>query len=280
MPLPPPPQASSDEPAVVIRHNTLFAVSSSDSDSDVPSATRLAQRACPARADPAVHTLVRERDTLLQAGLRDRSPCVLAHASISSHHSRTKELARAQTKIREMTSKLERIEAACECPLCYDTCWVPWVLPDCGHVMCQTCLISFLSSRKPRDKRTLLRPVAYTKCPKCNTEIFSPPVQAFDMHALIAEIFPHNVVDAQPGLVAQKSLAWQNTIASVENMERYLDYVANAPAIDDPVPVNAHGPADAPNAASGIAVDAATPGDAAASTSGDGPSDALISRGI
>ncbi|EJD32232.1 hypothetical protein AURDEDRAFT_178733 [Auricularia subglabra TFB-10046 SS5] len=167
-------------------------------------------------ADIDVAALIVERDAAVAASLRHTAMLVAAETRGAKARN---DLAKAHDAISKLTAKVQTTQDACDCFLCLDTCWVPWILSDCGHAMCQACLLSFLSCMKV-DARTHSPTVAYTTCPRCNTEILSRPVQAFDMSSLINEICSPKALEALPHKVKRAFLQWKHTRATFEQARR------------------------------------------------------------
>ncbi|EJD37568.1 hypothetical protein AURDEDRAFT_129380 [Auricularia subglabra TFB-10046 SS5] len=90
-------------------------------------------------------------------------------------------------------------------------------------------------------------------CPRCNTEIGSSPVQAFDMHTLINVIFASKGVDARPRSVKRVLLKWRERRAAFEKAElEYESSIAAPEAFGGSVATN-------PNIASSVRIDIAVP---------------------
>ncbi|EJD44826.1 hypothetical protein AURDEDRAFT_166012 [Auricularia subglabra TFB-10046 SS5] len=97
-----------------------------------------------------------------------------------------------------LASQVRSLKRLSECPICHSPSLVPWLLSDCGHTMCETCLILFFG-----DKKNFL------SCPCCSTNIHSAPVQPFDHRAIIAAIHGDHRPQAHPRDVERAFDRWK-----------------------------------------------------------------------
>ncbi|EJD33831.1 hypothetical protein AURDEDRAFT_177103 [Auricularia subglabra TFB-10046 SS5] len=179
LPVPTPTPSTRDEPVGVVEPARVVDMFDSSDDDDI--ATRVAQGPLTASAGVDVGALIHDRDAALEVGLLDPFMRVDAEQHTAKVFA---ELAQSQAKVRKMTAKIQTIKDSCECPLCFDTCWVtadvtdvevaaPNVnLPVTGDVP----VIVPVAASVPVDAAAA--PIAYLDVPAIVPVAFDGPVDA------------------------------------------------------------------------------------------------------
>ncbi|EJD33976.1 hypothetical protein AURDEDRAFT_131406 [Auricularia subglabra TFB-10046 SS5] len=93
----------------------------------------------------------------------------------------------AQAANQKLIAHMHEIVVATNCIVCKTEHSVPYLLADCGHSMCQRCMINFFVERRA-DLVTGLFANAFEHCPLCKVLIRSPPVRPYEHQALLQAI--------------------------------------------------------------------------------------------
>ncbi|EJD39804.1 hypothetical protein AURDEDRAFT_171075 [Auricularia subglabra TFB-10046 SS5] len=83
-----------------------------------------------------------------------------------------KEVKRLKGELETKHSTMEDLLRHVECEICLETLWKPWAFSDCGHIFCQTCLMSMFKQEK-------------FKCPTCRTRVRHRPVEAYAFKSMV-----------------------------------------------------------------------------------------------
>ncbi|KAI0041166.1 hypothetical protein FA95DRAFT_1565669 [Auriscalpium vulgare] len=104
---------------------------------------------------------------------------------------------RSQKKLQTANVPVALLEDVVLCEICTAKMWTPFLMPDCGHTFCETCIDDWFTTIRTKHLATnphlseqillTLPPAerpAYT-CPACRTAVRTFPVECFTLKSVV-----------------------------------------------------------------------------------------------
>ncbi|EJD46652.1 hypothetical protein AURDEDRAFT_164475 [Auricularia subglabra TFB-10046 SS5] len=96
------------------------------------------------------------------------------------------EVGSLKAELEAKNATMEELRQHCDCEICLETLWKPWALPDCGHIFCQTCLMSLFKAER-------------FKCPTCRVRIRHRPVESYAFKNMLRVVAGPAPAEEDPG---------------------------------------------------------------------------------
>ncbi|KZS87979.1 hypothetical protein SISNIDRAFT_490497 [Sistotremastrum niveocremeum HHB9708] len=118
------------------------------------------------------------------------------------------------------TRLLSTLSSVLSCDICLDMLEDPYTLYPCGHVACGQCLISwFKTPGQGHDRRVHDAPLTMQSkiCPKCRCQIFSAPVRAFALQAVVRSLREFDSRASLESLPKEAKEPWLDIFPPIHN---------------------------------------------------------------
>ncbi|KAI0044643.1 hypothetical protein FA95DRAFT_1562025 [Auriscalpium vulgare] len=197
---------SSDEedtkPAITARRkgkgkSRMLAAKASLEIIELSDSTRSVSSAAPSSNDRSELRRVKDEAAKLRADVARLKQENARNKDLYNKYLLENEHLRSQKKLQAASVPVTLLEDVVCCEICTAKMWSPFLMPDCGHTFCQTCITDWFTTIRTKhlatnphlNEHTLLtlppalRP-QYT-CPACRTTVRTCPVECFTLKTVV-----------------------------------------------------------------------------------------------